>query len=342
MAKKKDKFDMEAFYSSLKKNNFAPIYFFYGEENFLIEECVDALVEHSVDPSKKEFNFDVLQGSEIDGKRIVAIASSYPMMADRRVVIVKDFERVTAKEFLEPYIENPSQSTVLILVASNPDFRKKPYLTLKKNSFNGEFPTLYDNETIAWIKGRMKLLKRQMEPDAVELLQSFVGNSLQELANEIDKVLIAVGEKLTITVSDIEHVVGVSREFTVFELANKIGEKNLPKALEISERMLNSGESAVGMIAALTNHFIRLWKIHDGLRLNKSEQELMQYVYYNSFALRGAIAQAKKYKAEEIENSFIILAETDLALKSSADPKLTLTKSITEIVSGIVSESVLA
>jgi len=342
MAKAKEKFDVDAFLSSVKKKSFASIYFFYGEEDFLIEECVDAITDYGVDSTMKEFNLDILQGNEVDGKKIVAVASAYPMVTERRVVIVKDFDRVSGKDLLEPYIENPSQTTVLVLLSSNPDFRKKPYTILKKQAFCGEFRSLYDNETIAWIEAKMRKLQRKMEPDAVTLLHSFVGNSLRELANEIDKVIIAVGDKQTISATDIEHVVGVSREFSVFELANKIGEKNLSKALEIAERMLNSGESAVGMVAALTNHFIRLWKLHDAVRLRKSEQEMLQYVYFNSFALKSSLAQVKNFKAEEIENTFVLLAEADLALKSSADAKLVMTKLIIEIVSGVVPELVLA
>jgi DNA polymerase-3 subunit delta len=174
------------------------------------------------------------------------------------------------------------------------------------------------------------------------LLQSFVGNSLRELANEIDKVMIAVGDKQNITPADIEHVVGVSREFSVFELANKTGEKNLPKALEIADRMLNSGESAVGMVAALTNHFVRLWKLQDALRQRKSEQEMLQYVYFNSYALKSSLVQVKNYNADEIENAFVLLTDADLALKSSADAKLVVTKLLTEIVLGVVPEFVTA
>lgn len=342
MAKAKEQFDVDAFVSSVKKKNFASIYFFHGDEDFLIEECVTAIIDYGVDPAMKEFNLDILQGNEVDGKKIVSIASAYPMMTERRVVVVKDFDRVTEKDFLEPYIENPSPATVLVLLSANPDLRKKPYPALKKKAYCGEFRLLRDYETIGWINTRMKKLQRTMDPDAVNLLHSFVGNSLRELANEIDKVLIAVGEKKIITVADIEHVVGVSREFTVFELANKIGEKNLPKALEIAERMLNAGESAVGMVAALTNHFIRLWKLHDALRLQKSEQEMLQYVYFNSYALKSSLAQVKNYKVEEIENTFVLLAKADLALKSSADAKLVIAKLIAEIVSGAVPEPLLA
>ncbi|MBI2429192.1 MAG: DNA polymerase III subunit delta [Ignavibacteriales bacterium] len=345
MAKSREKFDFDNFYSSLKKKNFAPVYFFYGDEDLLIEECVDAIVESAVDPAMKEFNFDILQGSEVDAKKILGIASSFPMMAERRVVVVKDFERTVKKEseeFYSAYFEKPSPTTVLVLIAANPDFRRKPYTTLKKSALCGEFRPLYDNETIAWIESRMKKLKRGIDPQAVALLHSFVGNSLRELANEIEKTLIAVGEKPVISSADIEHVVGVSREFTVFELANKVGEKNIAKALDVAGHLVNSGENAVPIIAALATHFVKLYKLHDAVRQKRPENELAQIAGVHPFFVRSYLQHLRNFKLEEIENAFLILSEADLAAKSSGDAKLILTKAITEIITGIQYQSAFA
>jgi DNA polymerase III subunit delta len=336
MAKaRKEKFDMDALQSSVAKKAFAPLYFFYGDEDFLIEECVDMVAKHAVDPSMKEFNLDILQGNEIDGKKLVSLVSSYPMMSDRRVVVVNDFDKVSSKEAMESYIEKPSPTTVLILSASNPDFRKKPYTTLKKNAVCGEFRLLYDSETLLWIESRMKNLKRSIEPQAIALLHSYVGNSLRELSNEIEKLMIAVGDRATITAKDVETIVGVSKEFTAFELANKVGEKNISKSMEIMERLIGSGVSAIPIVAALTSHFIKLWKIDDAVRQRKSEQELAQLAGVHPFFLRSYLAQGKNYSSPDIENAFVVLAEADLALKSSADPRLVLTQAVTEIIHSV-------
>jgi DNA polymerase-3 subunit delta len=338
MAQAKENFDFAAFYTSIAKKNFAPVYFFHGDEDFLIEECVDAIIASAVDPAMKEFNFDKLHGSDIDAKKIVAIASSYPMMAERRVVIVKDFERTAKKENEElytAYFENPLSTTVLVLIASHPDFRKKPYTTLKKNAVCGEFRPMRDQETLKWIETRVKKLKRTIDPQAVALLHLLVGNSLREIANEVEKVVIAIGDKTNITSSDIEHVIGISREYTVFELGNKVGEKNLAKAVEIAERLISSGESAVPLIAALTSHFMKLYKLHGGVRQKKQGSELASSAGVYPSYLETYLQHLRNYPLEEIENAFVVLSEADLAVKSSADPKLVLTKTITEIISAI-------
>lgn len=338
MAKSREKFDFNSFQEALHKKKFSPVYFFYGEEKFLIEECVDAIIEHAVDPAMKEFNFDILQGSEVDANKVLAIASSYPMMADRRVIILKEFERTIKKgteELYSNYFENPSPTTVLVIISSGADFRKKPYTTLKVKATVGEFRPLYDNESIAWIESRVKKLKRSIDPSAAALLHSYVGNSLHELANEIEKLMIAAVTTKTITADEVERVVGVSREFTAFELANKIGEKNMAKSLEIADRLVRTGDSAVAIIAALTIHFIKLYKLQDAVRQRKPENEIAQLISVHSFFLRSYMSQVKKFTTQEIERAFVLLSEADLAVKSSVDPKRVLTQTIAGIISGV-------
>ncbi len=336
MAKSKEKFNVEPFISSFKKGQFAPLYFFCGEETFLIDEVVDALITHAVDPTMREFNFDLLHGNEIDGKKIVSLASSYPMMADRRVVIIKDFDKVKDKDVLEAYAEHPSATTTLVMIAHSADLRKKPYSVFKKLGIIHEASELRDYETVAWIESRMKKMKRTMEPAAVQLLFGYVGSSMRELLNEIEKVLLTIPEGSVITAKDIERVVGVSREFTPFELSNKIAEKKVAKAMEIAERLISSGESPVGLIAVLTLHFVKLWKLQDAQRQKKSDQEMLRFTYFNQFALKESLEQLKNFRPGEIENVFVLLAEADLAAKSSGDSKLIMTKLISEIVSGTI------
>ncbi|MBP9211853.1 MAG: DNA polymerase III subunit delta [Bacteroidetes bacterium] len=334
MAKKKERLDSDPFIASFKKGEFAPCYLFSGEERYPVDLVVDALIEQAVEPSMREFNLDMVHGSEIDGKKIVSLASAYPMMADRRVVVVKDFDKVNGKDALDAYVEQPSASTVLVLIANNPDYRKKPFAALKKAGYAHESRTWYDNETIGWLDARVKKMRRSIEPAAVRMLFSYVGNNLRELVNELEKVTVAYHDVPTITAAHVEKVVGVSREYSAFQLCDKVGEKNIAKALEIAQRMIGSGESVVGLIAALTNHFIRLWKLKEAVGKGESDQKLLSYVFFNQFALNESKAQLPNFTPAEIEGVFVLLAEADLAAKSSGDPRMIITTLIAEIISG--------
>ncbi len=329
----KEKLDVDGLLAAIRKKDFAPIYFLYGEEDYVIDDVVDAVLSCAVDEATKHFNCDIIYGSDADGHKIAAMAASYPMMADRRVVVVKDFERLADKEALEPYFENPSPTTVLVIVASHPDMRKKPFPMLRKHSAGGESPRLYDNQIPAWIESHVKKFKHSIAPQAAALLLSYVGSSLRELANEIEKLLIAIGDKTAIDVADVQRVVGVSREFTVFELANAVGDKNMKRAVETAERMIDAGESPVPMIAALTQHFMKLWKLWDARRKFSKDFDIAHAAGIAPFFLAQYQRMLQHYSLNEIEQAFCALARADERVKTSqGDEKVILAVVIAEII----------
>lgn len=329
----KEKLSVEMFLPSIKRKEFAPVYFFYGEEDYLIDEIVDAIITEGVDAGTKGFNLDIVHGGEVDGKDIVSIASSFPMMAQRRVVVVKDFDRVANKELLESYLERPSSSTSLVLIASKPDMRKKPYPLLKKNSTGGEFSRLYDNEIPSWIQRRVKLFKKTITPEAADLLQAYVGNSLRDVVNQIEKLLIAIGSKSAIELQDVEAVVGVSKEFTVFELSKMVGEKNISRSMEIVERMMETGESPQFIIVMLTRHYIILSKLHELRSMGKSDFELASAVRVSPYFVKEYLSHLRNYSVVAIEDAFLALARADRELKSSTtDARLVMDVLLCEIM----------
>ncbi|HTX17663.1 MAG TPA: DNA polymerase III subunit delta [Bacteroidota bacterium] len=329
----KERVSVDSLLASIKKSGPAPVYFLYGEEDFLIDEVVDALLAAGLDAATRGFNLDVVHGSDADGKDIVSLAASFPMMSERRVVVVRDFDRVSNKELLQPYLENPSPSTCLVLIASKPDTRKKPYPFLKQHAAGGEFNRLYDSEIPDWIQRRAKKLGSTVSPEAAELLHAYVGNSLREVSNQIEKLLIAVGARKSIGLEDVESIVGVSKEYTVFELTKMVGEKNAPRSLEIVERMLDTGESPQMIIVMLTRHFIILAKLRELRGPAKSDFELAGALRISPYFVKEYISHLQRYTQAEIENAFLALAKADRELKSTgSDQKLVMDILLCEIM----------
>ncbi len=310
---------------SLKQKQFSPVYLFFGEEEFLIAEGIRVLIEHAVEESTASFNLDILYGSDVEARQILSIATSYPMMADRRVVIVKEFEKVANKETLVSYLEKPCTSTALVLVATKTDFRQKVFDVLKKKAILIECKTPYDNELPAWIQNRIKKLGKTISQDASALLHARTGNSLRVVQSEIDKLFIYVEGKKQIDVEDVEEVVGISKQFNIFELEKYLGSMDLYRTLEILERMLDGGESPIGMVVMLTKYFQKILLYHEFSAQRLNEFTLGTKLGIPSFKLKEFVDAARHYSREDVANCFGHLLEADEALKISADPKLTMT-----------------
>ncbi|MEK6755146.1 MAG: DNA polymerase III subunit delta [Bacteroidota bacterium] len=315
------------FQTALRSKHLAPIYLFYGEEDFLIDEGVQAIIESTLDPDVRGFNLDVMEGSGVDAKDVVAHASSYPMSGTRRVVVVKEFEKLvstdTAKEILSTYIERPLESTCLILISLGPDFRRKPFPDLKKRAQLVECKPLYDNQITAWIAERARRKGKEVNAEACRLIQAYVGNSLRSLQNEIDKLFIFVGERKQVTPDDVSTVVGATKGYTVFELQNAIGRKDTKEAMKILERMLDVGQSPQMIIVMLTRFFNQLWKLSD-LRLRRiPESEIAREIGIAPYLVRQSMEFHSNFTTDQIERNFKTLLEADTTLKTTTlDPHL--------------------
>ena len=307
---------------ALAHKQFSPVYLLYGEEEFLAEEAEDAIVNAALEGGERGFNLDILYGSDADVRDIVSHALSFPMMAERRVVVVRGLDKLAGKELLSGYIEQPSPTTSLVLITTKPDFRKKPFTTLKASGFLVECKPLYENQVPAWINRRIGKLKKTIDPEACTLLTAYVGSSLREVQNELDKLDVFVGDKKRITADDVRAVVGASKEFNVFELQRAIGSKDMRHSAEIMERMLEAGEAPVMITVMLTRYFSTLWKLHDLRRRGAPPNDLARAAGVNPYFLKEYNAVLNLFTIEEIERAFVFIASADERLKTtSADPK---------------------
>lgn len=328
------------FRSVLQRNQVAPVYLFHGEEDYLIEEGVQALIERTLDEGSKGFNLDVMYGSRVEVQEVVAHASSFPMMSERRVVVVKEFEKLatsdTAKEVFAAYLERPLASTCLILVSTEPDFRRKPFTDAKKHAELVECKALYDNQVLEWLNQQITREGKRVSPEACRLLQAYVGNSLRALRNEIDKIFIYVGEKTAIEADDVTAVVGASKGHTVFELQNAVGRKDLKEALRILQEMLASGQSPQLILVMLTRFFNQLWKISELKTRRVSDSEMSREAGVHPFFLKQLLQFQAHFSTEDIEKNYQALLEADTTLKStSRDPRLVLDLLVYGLVRGV-------
>lgn len=309
--------------SSLKKKEFASVYLFYGEEDFLVDEAADLVLNAALAKEDRGFNLDVIYGNESDARDIISHASSFPMMAERRVVIVRELDKLSNKELLASYIEHPSESTCLVLLSLKPDFRKKPFVTAKRNGKVIEFKPLYENQVSTWISARAKKDGYEIDQEACKLLASYVGTSLREIQGEMEKLFVYTGGKKAIGVDDVMAVVGVSREFNIFELQKAIGSKNLDRSIFIMQRMVEAGESPTTIIVMLTRFFTLLWRLHDMRRRGVPSNEQSAQLGVNPYFMKDYVEAVSHFSAKEVGQVFEYLADADLHMKStSPDPSL--------------------
>lgn len=304
-----------------------PVYLITGPEDFLVEQNTTRLKQLAVVPGTEDFNLDILYANETDAAAIVNIAMSYPMMAERRTVIVKNLEWLPTKgiELLVNYVQKPAPTTCLILTAQKLDFRKTHFSKIKAGSTFIEAKPLYENQIPDWVRNFLREKGLQISDEALRLLQASTGTSLRRIVSELEKVLVNLDGKTLIELADIERVVGVSRQFNIFEFCDAVGSKNIKKSIHILNGMLQLGESPQGMLAMLNRHFFILTKIKDLLAQNTRKEQMAKELKVNPYFVDNYARQASSFTRARLTEVFDLLLDADLKLKTSYQkPKMVL------------------
>jgi DNA polymerase-3 subunit delta len=303
---------------SVSKGEISPLYFIYGEEEFLADRAVNRLVEKLVDPAFRDFNFTVLYGKECKAEQILDNAMTLPMFAERRVILVKRAEELQAEQLeqLIPYIKAPSPETCLVFHASKIDLRRKFFTELKKTDLLIEYKKLKDDQLAGFVRREAEVHGKRIDPAAADLLVYYCGNSLREIVAQVEKLATYVGKKGVIAVDDVKAIVSDTKTDTVFELANALGSRNLDKSARQLQILLRDADAPFMLVGALARHFRQLCMIRELMDKKVSQDEISKQVKINPYFLKGMISQAQKFRMDEYRKIFLLLHETDLGLKS--------------------------
>lgn len=231
---------------------FEPAYFFHGDDEYRKEAAVRELVAGAVDPATRDFNFDLLRGNEVTPEQLASAVNTLPMMADRRVVVLRDVPALKkdARAVLERYLTRPSRDTVLILIAPAGAKAEKG---LDHGVVSVGFPVLKDQELMEWVARHAHETHGVTLTDrAMSLLFSSVGADAGQMASEVDK-LVSYTQGATIDEDAVAAVVGVRHGESFSDFLDRIAARDAPGALAMIEHVLLLPKSGlVPIIIALT------------------------------------------------------------------------------------------
>lgn len=296
-----------------KKGRFKPIYWLEGEEPYFIDMLVDYAEHHILPESEAGFNLTIFYGRDADWAAVVNACRRYPMFAERSVVLLKEAQHMRDIDKLEPYIENPLNSTVFVVSYKEKkiDARTKFAKLLKQNAEVFTTKKIYDNQLPEWASNMVQQHGLTISQKALQLLVDHIGNDLSRIQNEIEKLAVNLGSRKNITEDDIETYIGVSKEFNVFELQDAMVRKDLAKAIRIIQYFEANPKAAPiqMMLPALFNFFSKVYMIFG---VQGDEKTLATAIGVNPYFIKDYIAAAKNYAYEGVERILLLLHEYNL------------------------------
>ncbi len=323
------------FLADIKLKQVAPIVVLHGDEAYFIDLISDYISDTLLDESEKEFNETIVYGKDASAENIVAIARSYPMMAERRVVIIKEAQAFKDLEKLEPYFNKPVSSTVLVICYKygTLDKRKKVFKSLlaSKNAKVFESNIQSDIETVDWIKAKFLKLKIQIHEKAAFALIDLIGNDLNKLSNEIEKMALALGPGVEIRLEAVTDNVGMNREYNIFELQKALSSCNRGRVFKIATyAYANPNEFSLPAVTAiLYSYYSKLLWANQLVERDKSAYNSVGYTV-KMFDKKELQDGLKNYNFNKCWRNVRLLQEYDLRGKGvnngSADHKGLLTE----------------
>lgn len=313
----------EQILQDLKAGKYAPVYFLQGEEPYYIDQITDYIDDNCLNETEKGFNQTIMYGKDVNVGQIVTAARRFPMMSERQVVIVKeakdiqDFNKEEGQSLLMNYLDNPVPSTVLVFAHKHKkvDGRKPLSKVLGKKAILLTTTKLRDYEVPKWIEGFAKDKGFKIGYQSVQMLAEYLGNNLERLSNEINKIAINLKEGEEITPAHIQKYVGINKDYNVFELQNAISAGDVLKANRIVNYFAANirANSIIPMIALLYGYYTKLLLLHSSK--DKSDSGLARAIGVPPFIVKEYKIAAGRYPIDKVMQCISLLREADLRSK---------------------------
>ena len=259
------KLAFDAFSKQLRAGEVPPALYLYGEEDVLKDEAVAAVLERVVDPSLRDFNYDVRSAAQLDPDAVEALCTTLPMMSDRRMVVIRDVEswnkKARAKSAVLRYLERPAPETVLVLVQGAPrreDDRGEADADLARLASTVEVERCSAKVAEKWVTKRAAERGVTLATDAARHLVEAVGGDLGHARSELDKLSGLAGPE-PISIAQISALLGVRHGETATDWCHAVLEDRTGEAAGMLDHLLDqTGVSAVGLLTSIGTHLIGL------------------------------------------------------------------------------------
>jgi len=308
------------FFAAVEKSPLRPLYYFYGNDTYLREKATQRVLRLWGEAISRGMNFEVYSGASSSLAGIIDDARTVALFSKQKVILVKNADRIasTGEEALLAYVKNPNPRTIVIFTGDTLGLKNDCTRLWRKNGLVVACKPPFSNEIPGWIQYVSQELGKSIKDRAVHSLQEVVGNRLQDIANELEKLSLYVGDSKEISPEAVEEAVSSLRVESIFELTDRVGNRKLAEALVALSQLIKSGEPPLKILAMITRQFRLLAKACSLLDQGMGLEEIRSALSVPEFAWRKLSPQVTRFSREKLGQSFQLLLHADLVLKTQA------------------------
>ena len=306
--------------TALKQGQIEPLYLLFGPEDYLRDRAATAITELVLhDAPLREFNESRYSLANTDVREAIADAEQLPMMCMRRIVRISDFNKLSEDDegVLMKYVARPAESSVVIFTTSDLDKRRKLTRTLMNACVSVEFSHLEGADLRKWVDSRLRELDVSIDPPTLKHLLALVGDDARRLSNELDKLATAALPGRVISMKLVDALIMRSRELSIWELSDYLIARDRNRALKTLKRLLDDRTEPVVLIGTLAGSYHRLALAKELMSNGAPEEEVFRVAPMWGRKREDFLATARRSDADTLARSIKLIADADLAIKTS-------------------------
>lgn len=290
----------------------------HGDEAYERERLSAWLVAHLRPAVAPDFNVDVFHGDSLDAVRLLEVYYAYPVLAPRRLVVVRGVDRLPAPQCkaLEPLVDNPAETSVVLATGAKIDGRRRLFAQMARQGVALEFRVPFDSRLPDVIRAMGAERKLRLSPEAVDRLRLYVGARICELANELDKLVLYVGDAERVTAAHVEELVGAARGASVFDLTDAVGLADRRRAVALLHALLEQGEEANRIVPLVARHLQLLLRTQRLERVGLPKEEMARQLGVAPFFLSSYRQQARSLPSTALWRGLSALRRTEELLRT--------------------------
>ncbi|MCX7615528.1 MAG: DNA polymerase III subunit delta [Clostridiales bacterium] len=318
--------EYEELKTSLKTGSFLPFYIFYGEESYLMEYSISEIRKKLVQPDMESFNLIVLEGSAVTLDNLSDAVLSYPVMAEKKLVILRDFDILKPPAAMQEGIrmlltELPEYLCLIVCYDTIPFSTGKalPLMDLvKEKAAIVNFQKSGEAELVKWIKRRFSALNKSIETKEAEYLIFISGALMNSLIHEIEKIA-SFAKNKEITQTDIDAVVTKALEAQVYQMTDSISNGDLNKSFQTLRTLLLMKYDPILLCGAVTRQMLRLYSAKLALKEGRHIDDLMKvWGMKSTYPAEKLFTACRNFSIESLQKGLEYCTIADQELKRTA------------------------
>ena len=303
------------------------LYFFHGEETFLLQHYLEQLRKLLIDDLTESFNYHKLTAESFNAEAFAGAVENLPMMAEYTMVWVDDVDIAGLPEgertrLCEVFADIPDYCCVVFTFVTEqwpPDKRmKKLWDAINTYGTVVEFPKQELRDLIPWITRHFGANGKQISPDLCSYLAEITGGSMTAIAGEVKKICAYSGSD-QIKKSDIDAVTEPVLDAVVGQMSNLLVSGNYGMALQKLQQLLKMQQDPIYLLGALGSHFRKLANARILLDAGKNAGEYIRIYHVSDYVARRQMEDARRFSAKFCAKAAELVMETDWMMKTSAD-----------------------